>query len=99
MIEEENIQSLSQLLRLKCAKRNSNILPTYYWTGYFKKDYTFSPYMFRKYLKENGTSASVAVRNDGVYTARDLRNDMLLSMIKLHNSLYEESSDYKGIPK
>ncbi len=92
MEEEHNIQFLSQLLRLNFTSRSSGDVSKYFWTKYFNKDCTFSPYKFKKYLDTNLT-------NKEVYTARNLRNELLCSMIKLHNSLYKESSDYKGMSK
>jgi hypothetical protein len=95
MIEENNIQSLSQLLRRNYTRRSiSDAVPIYSWKQYFKKDYTFSSYNLKK---QKTKDHSVAVNEE--HTASDLRSILLCSMIKLHNSLYEVSSDYKGILK
>ena len=110
MMEEHNIQSLSQLLRLnhrERSERSSHAVPKYLWTKYFKKDCTFSPFCFQK-QKTNTSSASAAVVTEEISTAkvtekistaRDLRNYLLCSMIKLHNLLYKGSSNYKGMSK
>ena len=107
MMEEHNIQSLSQLLRLNHRARSSHAAPKYLWTKYFKKDCTFSPYSFHR-LQINSSSASAAVVTDEISTAvvtekistaRELRNYLLFSMIKLHNLLYKGSSLYKGMSK
>ena len=98
MMEEHNFQSLSQLLRLNHRERSSHAVPKYLWTKYFKKDCTFSPYSFQR-TKTNTSSASAAVVAEEISTARDLRNYLLCSMIKLHNLLYKGSSDYKGMSK
>ena len=98
MMEEHNIQSLSQLLRLNHRARSSHAVPKYFWTKYFREDCTFSPYMFKK-QKTNTSSASAAVVTEEISTARELRNYLLCSMIKLHNLLYKGSSLYKGMSK
>jgi hypothetical protein len=107
MMEEHNFQSLSQLLRLNHRERSSHAVPKYLWTKYFKKDCTFSPYSFQR-TKTNTSSASAAVVTEEISTAvvtekistaRDLRNYLLCSMIKLHNLLYKGSSNYKGMSK
>ena len=105
MMEEHNIQSLSQLLRLNHRARSSHAAQKYLWTKYFKKDCTFSPYSFKK-QKTNSSSAAVvtdeistAVVTEKISTARELRNYLLCSMIKLHNLLYKGSSLYKGMSK
>ena len=82
---DHNIQCISQLLAQNSTSRALDA-PQYCWTHYFNSDYTFSPYK----LKKNHFKETEKI------TAGYLRYDLLCKMIKIHNSLYDESGHYKG---
>ena len=91
LMEYHTIRSLSDLLSNKRKLRCSNNgLPTYSWTMYFKSDYTFTSYNFKKYLKSKGEEK---------ITEGYVRNELLCSMITLHKALYEISDGYAGQSK
>ena len=91
-----HVESLSQLIAEKFKKRCANVV--YSWKKYFNSDFTFSPYKFKKKVKDSSCDeTSSSVKNNKRITAGKVRSELLCSMIQLHNALYnEESGDYKG---
>jgi hypothetical protein len=89
---ETNILCLSQLLAKNTESRRC--CEQYSWMKYFNPDYTFSSYKFKKKLEKK---TSCTLGDEKKITPSVLRNQLLCSMMKLHNSLYKVCADYKGV--